>query len=124
MSKQYIIMYVNAGRESYYAGPSKAYGLNWIHDQHSGKKVTVFNNLKDAEKILWEMCNGIVPTQNYNIYEYQIEQVIPAKIGIMVRTDKGNVLSDLEFIRDNVIKPDPYYRHLITKAMNYIKENT
>jgi hypothetical protein len=124
MSKQYIIMYVNAGRESYYAGPSKAYGLSWIHDQHSGKKVTVFNNPKDAEKILWEMRSGIVPAGNFNIYEYQPEQVIPAKIGNLVNTEKENVLNGLHFVEVTLHSHSPYCCELIKKAMNYIKENT
>ena len=128
MSKQYIIMYVSGVATSYYCGYSEKWLCNqWVSCLDSNTpKIKVYSSLKDAEKDLRKIYNKVtIHTQNnYGIYEYQPEHVIPAKIGPLVTTEKENVINNLCFVRENFLVAGSFSSDLITKAINYIKENT
>ena len=130
MSKQYIII-KNCGFSGiYYSGLRSFYTSNWIYGsvKDVSKNVTVFDDLHSAERVLLDIRNNAELVDNsankYSIYEYQPEQVIPAKVGNLVNTEKENVLNCLHFVEVTLHSHSPYCCELIKKAMNYIKENT
>ena len=128
MSKQYIIMYVSSVATSYYCGYSEKWRNQWVSCLDSNTpKIKVYSSLKDAEEDFWKLRIAVITydTQNnYGIYEYQAEQVIPAKIGPLVTTEKENVINNLCFVRENFLVAGSFSSDLITKAINYIKGNT
>lgn len=126
MSKQYIIMYKVEKATSYYCGYSNTWNRHqWVSCLDTNPKVKIYSSPQSAEKDLWKIRNEGTVGQwpnDCNIYEYQPEQVIPAKVGKLVTTEKETVLSDLHFVEVTLREHSPYCCGLITKAMNYIKE--